>query len=44
LEESLLEDLDLEEVLEEVLEEDLGADMVTVVGGEGWRGIVYGVC
>lgn len=46
LEESLFEDLDLEDVLEdvldEVLDEVLGADMVAVVGGEGWLGLVYG--
>jgi len=46
LEESLFEDLDLEDVLEdvldEVLDEVLGADMVAVVGGEGWLGFVYG--
>ena len=42
LEESLFEDLDLEDVLDEVLDEVLGADMVAVVGGEGWLGFVYG--
>jgi phosphatidylglycerophosphatase A len=46
LEESLFEDLDLEDVLEdvldEVLDEVLGADMVAVVGGEGWLGFVSG--
>jgi hypothetical protein len=46
LEESLFEDLDLEDVLEdvldEVLDEVLGADMVAVVGGEGWLRFVSG--
>jgi hypothetical protein len=44
LEESLFDDLDLDEVLDDVLDEVLGADMVAAVCGEGWRGIVYGVC
>jgi hypothetical protein len=42
LEESLFEDLDLEDVLDEVLDEVLGADMVAVVGGEGWLRFVSG--